>query len=179
MIGLLKMFDIVPGWVWALITVGALAAAGVSQTRFTHERANHAETRAQHAEQVAKAEQASRIASEKNRKTEQELQDVVIQAQAQAEALRIDLDAARAAGRVASDRLRNAAANAAATAGARGEGADSAAISEAAARAARMLADVLAEIEHRSGILAEQADRSRAAGLQCEAIHDAAVTATQ
>jgi hypothetical protein len=176
---IVALFDIVPGWVWALITAGALAAAGVSQTRFTHERANHAETRAQHAEQVAQAEQASRIASEKNRKTEQELNDVVIQAQAQAEALRIDLDAARAAGRVASDRLRNAAANAAAAAGARGEGASSAAISEAAANAARVLADVLAEIEYRSGILAEQADRSRAAGLQCEAIHDASVTATQ
>lgn len=179
MIGLLKMFDIVPGWVWALITAGALMAAGVSQTRFTHERANHAETRAKYAEKVAQAEQASRIASERNRKTEQELNDVVTQAQAQAEALRKDLDAARAAGRVASDRLRSAAANAAAAAGARSEGADSAAISEAAARAARMLADVLAEIEHRSGVLAEEADRSRVAGLECEAIHDATVTATQ
>lgn len=179
MIAIAKMFDILPGWIWALITAGALAAAGVSQTRFTHERANHAETRAQYAEQVAQAEQASRIASEKHRAKEQELQDVVIQTQAKAETFRRDLDAARAAGRVASDRLRNAAANAAAAAGARGEGADSAAVSEAAARAARMLANVLAEIEHRSGILAEQADASRAAGLQCEAIHDSAVTATK
>lgn len=179
MTAVLKMFDILPGWLWALITAGALAAAGVSQTRFTHERANHAETRAQYAEQVAKAETATRIASEKNRATEQELQHVVIQAQAQAETFRRDLDAARAVGRVASDRLRNAATAAATAAGARGEGAASAAVSETAERAAGVLADLLAEIEHRSGILAEQADTSRAAGLQCEAIHDAAVTATK
>lgn len=174
MIAIAKMFDILPGWAWALITAGALAAAGVSQTRFTHERASHAETRAQYAEQVAQAEQATRIASEKNRQTEQELRDAQDQNASQAQALLAALDHAAAVDRVAGQRLRDAAQDLAAVARSRCAAATTPGYSTPGDDPIGVLADVLGRADQRAGELAAVADESRIRGLTCERAYDTA-----
>lgn len=173
------LFGFIPGWIWALICAGAIATSCTQGARLDREKAHHAATKTAFAEYRSEIDRQRAEASEKARQKEQELSHAVQEAQAQAEAVREQLDAARAAGRVAAQRLRDAAATASLAASAQCAGATAAAVSETAARAARVLADVLAEIDERSGVLAETADRSRAAGLQCEALHDAAVNATR
>lgn len=174
MTALLKMFDIIPGWVWALITAGALAAAGVSQTRFTLERADHATTRAQYAEQVAQAEAATRIASEKNRQTEQELRNAQETNEQQAQALLVALDHAVAVDRVAVQRLRDAAQDLAAVARSRCAVAPTPGYSTPGEDPIGVLADVLGRADQRAGELAAIADERRIRGLACESQYDAA-----
>lgn len=173
------LFGIIPGWLWALITAGAIATSCTQGVRLDHEKAKHSETKTAFADYRADVERQRAEASEKARQKEQELSNAYLEAQAQAEALREQLDADRAAGRVASQRLRDAAATAALAARAQCAGSTAAAVSETAERAARVLERVLAELDERAGVLADFADRSRAAGLQCEALHDQAVKATQ
>lgn len=174
MIAIAKLFDIVPGWIWALITAGALAAAGVSQTRFTHERANHAETRAQYAEQVAQAEAATRIESEKNRATELELRNAQDQNAEQAQALLVALDHAATADRLAAQLLRDAAQDLAAVARSRCAASTAPGSGPAGGDPIGVLADVLGRADARAGELAAIADERRIRGLACEAEHDAA-----
>ena len=174
MTALLKMFDILPGWVWALITAGALAAAGVSQTRFSHERANHAETRAQYAEQVAQAEAATRIESEKNRATELELRNAQDQNASQAEALLVAVDSARAIAAVANQRLLDAAQDLAAVARSRCAASTTPGSGPAGGDPIGVLADVLGRADQRAGELAAIADSARIRGLTCEAEYDRA-----
>lgn len=174
MIAILRAFDLLPGWVWALITAGALAAAGVAQTRFTHERANHADTRAQYAEQVAQAEQATRIASEKNRQTEQELRDAQEQNASQAQALLAALDHAAAVDRVAGQRLRDAAQDLAAVARSRCANSTAPDGRPAGSDALDLFAELLGSVDEAAAGYAAEADASRIRGLTCERAYDEA-----
>lgn len=173
------LLGFIPGWVWALITAGAIATSCTQGVRLDHEKAKHAETRMQYANYKSEVESQIRKASEEARAKEQELTDAATKAQAQAHALRDQLDLDRVASGVASQRLRDSAATAALIARSQCANSTSAAVSETAADSARVLANVLAELDERAGALADLADRSRAAGLTCEAIYDAAVKATQ
>ncbi len=171
---LAAIFDIVPGWAYAILLTLALAAAGVSQSRFTHERANHAETRADYAGKVADAEAATRAQSEKNRATEQELRNAQDQNAEQAQALLAALDYAATVDRVASQRLRDAAQDLAAIARSRCASSPAVTGSEAGGDPIGVLADVLGRADQRAGELAAIADSSRIRGLACEAQYDAA-----
>lgn len=171
------LFDIVPGWVWALITAGALAAAGVSQTRFTNERADHAQSRAQYAEQVAQAEAATRSESEKNRRTEQELRDAQDQNEQQAQALLVAVDHARNLAAAANQRLRDAATDLAAVARSRCASATTPGIGPAGSDALDLLAQLLGESDEAASGYAAAADESRVRGLTCEKAYDDALKA--
>lgn len=167
-------FGIIPGWIWFLITAGALAAAGVSQTRFTHERANHAETRAQYAEKVAQAETATRAESEKNRRTEQELRDAQDQNAEQAQALLVAVDHARNLAAAANQRLRDAAQDLAAVARSRCAASTTPGGGPAGEDALDLLAELLGSVDEAAAGYAAEADASRIRGLACERAYDAA-----
>ena len=168
------LFDIVPGWLWALITVGALAAAGISQTQFTNEREAHANTRAQYAERVAQAESEKRAESEKHRRTEQELRNAQDQNAEQAQALLVAVDHARNLAAAANQRLRDAAQDLAAVARSRCAVAPTPGYSTPGDDPIGVLADVLGRADQRAGELAAVADESRIRGLTCERAYDAA-----
>lgn len=169
-----KLFDILPGWIWALITVGALASAGLSEVRLSKERAAHADTRTQYAEQVAQAEAATRAESEKNRRTEQELRDAQDQNEQQAQALLAALDGARTLAAVANQRLRDAAQDLASVARSRCAASTTPGYSTPGDDPIGVLADVLGRAEQRAGELAAVADERRIRGLTCEAEYDRA-----
>lgn len=172
------LLNIVPSWLWALIVAGAVATSCTKTVRLEREQSKHAETKTQFAQYRADIERQRAEASEQARQKEQELSDAATQAQAQADALREQLDRDRDLARSASQRLRDAAATAALRADQQCQASASAAVGEARKSAARVIADVLGMADEAAGVLAEAADRSRVAGLQCEALHDAAVKAT-
>lgn len=174
MIAIAKLFDFLPGWVWALITAGALAAAGVSQTRFTHERANHAETRANHANQVAVAEAATRAESEKNRAIEQELRNAQETNAEQAQALLAAIDHAVTVDRLATERVRDAIQDAAAVARSRCAASTAPGTSPAGTDIIGLFAELLGSVEEAAGQYAAEADASRIRGLTCERAYDEA-----
>lgn len=167
-------FGIIPGWLWFLITAGALAAAGVSQTRFTNERANHADTRAQYADKVAQAEAATRAQSEKNRAIEQELRNAQDQNAEQAQALLAALDYAATVDRLASQRLRDAAQDLAAVARSRCANSTAPDGSPAGADALDLFAELLGSVDEAAAGYAAAADESRIRGLTCEAEYERA-----
>jgi hypothetical protein len=177
MTALLGIFNIIPGWIWALITAGALATSCVQTTRVSMVKADHATTRAQFAERVAQAEEAARIQSEKNRAIEQELSHAQAETERETASLRGELDRARAAGNVASVRLRDTVAAVATATLAGCTATASAELRQTAATAARVSADVLAELEQRSRLLGATADDRYLAGRACERQYEAAVKA--
>lgn len=169
-----KLFDILPGWIWALITVGALASAGLSEVRLSKERAAHADTRTKYAEQVAQAEAATRAESEKNRRTEQELRDAQDQNEQQAQALLAALDGARTLAAVANQRLRDAAQNLAAVARSRCAASTTPSSGPAGGDALDLLAELLGSVDEAAGQYAAEADASRIRGLTCERAYEQA-----
>lgn len=169
-----KLFDILPGWIWALITVGALASAGLSEVRLSKERAAHADTRTKYAEQVAQAEAATRAESEKNRRTEQELRDAQDQNEQQAQALLAALDGARTLAAVANQRLRDAAQDLAAVARSRCAASATPGYSTPGSGALDLLAELLGESDDAAAGYAAAADESRIRGLTCERAYDTA-----
>ena len=60
MIALLKLFDLLPGWVWALICAVAVATAAVQGDRLKSLKLETAEAKAHFAEAARKAEAANR-----------------------------------------------------------------------------------------------------------------------
>lgn len=169
-----KIFDIVPSWLYAIAVVALLALAGLQQVRLANERSAHAQTRVQYAQQVADAQEATRIASEKNRSIEQELRDVQEIAVQQTQALLEVVERARAADRVASQRLRDAAQDLAAVARSRCAAATTPGYSTPGDDPIGVLADVLGRADQRAGELAAVADESRIRGLTCERAYDTA-----
>ncbi len=171
---LAAIFDIVPGWIWALITVGSLAAAGVSQTRFTHERANHADTKTQFSEYRGAAARAALNLSEKNRATEQELQDAkTTNDQLAQQALEAVMHAATVE-LTAHRQLQDAARDAADAARTRCAAAGAPGYSTPGEDPIGVLADVFGRADRRAGELAAIADERRIRGLTCEAAYDKA-----
>jgi len=48
-----KLFDLLPGWIWALLFAGAVATSCTQGNRLEKEQLRHSETKAAHAEQEA------------------------------------------------------------------------------------------------------------------------------
>ena len=59
---MIKLFDVVPGWVYASAVAALLVATGVSRYQLAGERLAHQTTLTQHAEQRAQAEARARVA---------------------------------------------------------------------------------------------------------------------
>lgn len=172
------LLNIVPSWLWALIVAGAVATSCTQTVRLEREQSKHSKTKVEFAEYKTDVAMKTLKSFERRDEQRQELEDAATQAQAQADALREQLDRDSRAAGAASQRLRDAAATAALRADQQCQASASAAVGEARKSAARVLADVLGMADEAAGVLAEAADRSRVAGLQCEALHDAAVKAT-
>lgn len=168
------LFSIIPSWLWAVITAGALATSCVNQTRLSAEKASHAETRAQYAEQVAQAEAATRIASEKNRQTEQELRNAQETNEQQAQALLAALDHAVAVDRVAGQRLRDAAQDLAAVARSRCAASTAPDGRPAGSDALDLFAELLGRVDEAAAGYAAEADASRIRGITCERAYESA-----
>lgn len=171
------LFEIVPGWLYALLLAIALAAAGASHTRFTNERANHAETRASHADQIAVAEAATRAESEKNRAIEQELRNAQETNAEQAQALLAAIDHAVTVDRLATERVRDAIQDAAAVARSRCAASTTPGTSPAGTDIIGLFAELLGSVEEAAGQYAAEADASRIRGLTCERAYQDAVEA--
>jgi vacuolar-type H+-ATPase subunit I/STV1 len=151
-------------------TLGSIGLHGQLQA----ERAAHQETKSRYARQVAEAEHLRADEESKRRKAQQELthaQEVHAQKVA---TLHLDLDRARAANRVADQRMRDATAAAAARARAQCAAATAADLREAAGDPIGVLADVLGRADERASLLADLADRRGVAGRACEREYDAA-----
>lgn len=157
---------------WLLLLV--LALAGLQSWRLSEEQGAHAQTRADFATYRKDAEKKAREASERNRKTEQELIDARAQNEAKDQAL---LEAAllrdRAA-RLHSQQLQDAARAAADAARARCAASPPPGYSTPGPDPIGVLADVLGRADQRAGELAAIADERRIRGLACEREYDAA-----
>lgn len=105
----------------------------------------------------------------KARKTEKDLQDAADQAQKEADALRVERDAAAARAAAAAQRLRKAI-------GATGacEAARTADERRAADQAANLRADVSRRLDEAAGILGRFADDAHQAGLTCQRLYERA-----
>lgn len=161
-----KIFDVVPGWVYAAAVAGLLVATGASRYQLAGERLAHQTTLKQQAEQRAQAEARAR-------KTEQELQDAQARNEAETARLQTERDRARADAGRAADRLRNAANSIAA----RGcEGANASDVGAPTSDHIGVLADVLGRADKRAGELADIADARYIAGRACERAYDSLIT---
>ena len=172
MTALLKLFDWVPGWLYAATLAAVLALLGISTVRHTKTSEALHKERGQWAQMTAQAEREARAQSEKNRAIEQELIDAQETHAVEVAAIRSELDAARDRARVESGRVRNAARAYAQRASAQCADATATELRASAADALDVLADVFSRAEQRATELAGQADGSRIAGLACEAHYD-------
>ena len=165
MTAILKIFDLVPGWIWAIACAALLLTAGVERARGQHARTQLAEVKAQIATERAAAEKKQRDIEAQRDK---DINEVATNAQAQINAISADLAASRAS----ADGLRDASAVAARRARARacapnpGKG-------EPDSDPIGVLADVLGRSNERHREVADYADRLRVAGAACEAAYGA------
>lgn len=155
-------------YVLGVTLLGSIVTNCTTHNRLQAERLAHAQTKTEFSKQVAAAQELRAEEEAKRRKAEQELRDAQEDHAQEVQALHLDLDRARAAGRVASERLRDAATAAAARARAQCAAATPADLRAATGDTLDVLGRVLAEIDDYAGVVAEFADRSRIAGLACE-----------
>jgi hypothetical protein len=175
----MKIFDLVPGWAYALALSALIALLSVKGYQLNTERTNHAQTVAAFADYRAAAEQASREAEAKNRQTETELRNAQEINAAEVAALHHDLDRSRAAARTASNRLQDAANAAAARARAQCAASPAADLGTPAGDPIGVLAYVLGRADERAGRLADIAEQRGIAGLACEKAYDTARSALE
>lgn len=153
--------------------LAAVAVAGVQSWRLASEQAAHADTRAQHALQIAALTEAARQAEADARTEEQrrtaEVQKAADDARQAMERARADAVAAADAG----DRLRKHIATLTAARCAGASGAEAASGGTSADATAGMLADVFSEMERAGRAMAEEADRRGIAGAACESGYNA------
>lgn len=159
-----------------ILTAGLLAAvavAGVQSWRLASEQAAHADTRAQHALQIAALAEAARQAEADARTEEQrrtaEVQKAADDARQALARARADAVAAADAG----DRLRKHIATLTAARCAGASGAAAASGGTPADATADLLADVFSEMERAGRAMAEEADRRGIAGAACESGYNA------
>ena len=159
-------------WLTAAL-VAAIAAAGLQSWRLASEQAAHADTRAQHVQQIAALAEAAREAEADARTEEQrrtaEVQKAADEARQAMERARADAVAAADAG----DRLRKHIATITAARCAGASGAAAASGGTPAAATARMLADVQRRLDEAANGVARFADRAHAAGRACESGYNA------
>ena len=148
--------------------LGAVLTNCTTHNRLQAERLAHQTSKAQYAEQVAAA-QAQRADEEaKRRKAEQELTHAQEAHGEEVAALRVDLDRARAAGRVVDGRVRSAAADVAQRASQVCADSTSAELRQAASDAIVVLAELRDRADERAGELARFSTDAHLAGLACE-----------
>ncbi|RYG10892.1 MAG: DUF2514 family protein [Burkholderiales bacterium] len=172
------LFNVMPGFVWALLLACALALIGVKQVQLGAARTTAAEARADLAIYKAQAAESARLAELDARREEIRRNDLQRKAIDEAAAQVDTAQADAAAARDAAGQLRQQAQRAADAA--RAARADSAALGASAAAfdPIGMLADVLGRIDQRASRLAEIADAARIAGNLCERSYDALVSTT-
>jgi len=153
-----------------LVIAGAAVIAGYG---WQAERTAHANTKAAHAEYIAKAERTARELSERNRSIEQELTHAREKHDVEAAALRKLADRTRVAAVAAGQRLQDAAADAAERARAQCAGSAPAELRGTTQDPARMLSIVLGEIDDFAGAVAANADDARSAGSACQRQYNA------
>lgn len=169
-----KIFDLVPGWLWAIAVAVLLALLGVDTVRIADKKAALSEAiaatanlKTEYAQAAQKAEAEAR--AEEARRTEATKQ-VISDAQSQtAVAQTAALDAARAADGL---RGRVAALIASSRASATNPGAAGRGPGQQGADALDVLGRVLSESDEAAGVVAAYADRLRIAGQACEAQYD-------
>ena len=155
------------------LLAAALLLAGVQTWRLAGEQAEHADTRARHAEQVADLERASREAAQAARTEERrrtaEVQKAADEAHQALERARADAAAATDAGQRLRDRLASLTAACGRAAGDAGP----AVSGPSAVATADLLADVQRRLDEAADGIARHADAARAAGLACQRSYDA------
>lgn len=168
-----KLFDLLPGWIWALLFAGAVATSCTQTQRLDREQRGHAETKAAHAEQLAAIERSARGAEQAAREEEQRRaaahQEIIDEARTREAQAMADAAAARDAGQ----RLRAQLTAITSRGGQAASHPSPAAASPPAGDPIGVLADVLERADRRAEILAAHADASRSAGLACERAYDA------
>lgn len=174
MIAIAKLFDIVPGWVYALIIAGLAASNFVTGNRLSAEKLAHQIAKTEYAQRVADAERQRADQESRNRQIEKELSDAIQAHKKEVSAVLADLADSRAAGRVGSQRVRDAAAATAQLAGQACAASGAARVRETADSAARVLADVFSRAEQRATNLAGIADERGIAGRSCERLYEEA-----
>jgi chromosome segregation ATPase len=157
----------------AIALAVALLAAGVQTWRLESERADHADTRAAHAKQIAALAETARQAEADARTEEQRRTAEVQKAANEADQSRRAAEADAAAARDAGERLR--ARLAAITASCRAARVDPGAADAGASAdaTARVLADVQRRLDEAADGIARFADQSHGAGSACEKSYDA------
>lgn len=158
---------LVPSWIWALICAGAIATSCTQSVRLDREKASHATYKTE-------VERQKLEASEKAREKEQVLNDAVQEAQAQADALRIERDRANTAANLASQRLQRAIGRTGAC-----EAARTADERKAADQAANLRAELLGRFNEFAGEISRFADDAHQAGLTCQALYEKARQVTR
>jgi vacuolar-type H+-ATPase subunit I/STV1 len=151
-----------------------LATNAYTAWQLSAERKAHQSFRLETSERVAAAERQRADQEAKNRQIEQELINAQEAHAAEVEAIREQRDAARVAGRVVADRVRDAARATAVLAGQVCADSAAAGVRATAATAAGMLADLRERADERAGILAQFATDAHLAGRACEREHDKA-----
>lgn len=145
----------------------------VSTSMWLLERADHAETKRQHAEQIAGFERTGREAVEEARIEEQRrytaLQEIAHETQTQLDRARADAAGAANAG----DRLRKRIAAISASCRAATGNPAAASTGPAAGTAADLLDRVQQRLDDAADAIARHADAARIAGLACERAYDA------
>lgn len=154
--------------------VGSILTNCATHHRLQAERLAHQTCKDNCAKAASAAERVRADAEAKRRKAEQELVNAQETHAQEVAALHLRLDRAVAAGRVASERLRDAAADAAARARAQCAAATPADLRAATGDPIGVLADVLGRADERAGLLADLADRRYIAGRACEREYEAA-----
>lgn len=166
MTALLKLFDIVPGFVWAIVCAGALLVAGVERTRGASARQALAETRLAAEKARADAQHASRI---KEMAWQGLVAGVIADGKANLEAVRADAERAGDS----EQRMRKQLADYRDAVRRATEAAGPAAGGAPAGDALDLLADLFGRADARAGELARIADERGAAGTICERYADA------
>lgn len=154
----------------------ALLAAGAQTWRLAAEQRDHADTRAQHLEQIIDMERVSREAvaaarTEEQRRTE-EVQKAADEAHQALERARADSVAAADAGQRLRDHIAGLTAACSRGSASHSGTADS---GPPAGATVDLLADVQRRLDEAADGIARHADQARAAGSACQRIHDALI----
>ena len=160
-----------PWMIWAAIVLALSAFAGVQTVRLAGERAEHAATRAGHAELVAAMERGAREAIAAARAEEQRradaLQGVIDEAEKNVARSRADAVAASDAG----DRLRQRIAELTSTCRSGSSNTGPAGAGQTTQPTADLLADVQRRLDDATDTIARFADQAHAAGTACQRSH--------
>lgn len=153
---------------FAALTAGTLAV----YVGLVKERADHANTKSEHATQVAASLAATLAASERLRTTEQEMNNATATHATEIRILQRDLGASIDNASATSRRLRDATTHAAAQARGQCPIAAAPGVGEAAEDPIGMLANVLGLVDEAAGRMAAIADERGIAGFACSRLYE-------